>query len=358
METPRRLTRNMHMQHIQKISTPLRIPPSPFMKNLGYGTGVNVYRLERSPKCGQVRSPWAVKRISKRICNNESAAEIFNSRIHEEAEILRKLSHPNIVGFRGAIKGADGLETLALECCKTSLGSILEDRNEDNLGPLPAKYTIKMIVDIAHALDYLHTEAKLLHGDLKSFNVLVKGDFEMCKLCDFGVSLQIDENGVINFKKNPHLRYVGTNIWSAPEVIDELEIIDCKADIFSFGLVIYETVALVPLHTIDIVDNEKDETTNSVECSNISSSNEHSLVTSETEECELERMESACGTRPPFPQAFELTTDYNQIIELFYCCTNELAEDRPTAKTIWSMLENEKNCTDDKENQESEDMNK
>lgn len=334
MNTPRRETRSMHLQNVQKFSTPLRIPPSPFMKNLGYGTGVNVYKLERSPKHGEMRSPWAVKRVSQRTRNNEHAT-LFNSRIHEEAEILRKLSHPNIVGFRGIIKNSDGVETLALECCKTSLGTILEDRNEDELGPLPAKHTLQMIRDITSALDYLHTQAKLLHGDLKSFNVLVKGDFEICKLCDFGVSLPMDEHGLIDFTKNPHLRYVGTNLWSAPEIMDELEIIDCKADIFSFGLIIYETIALVPPHTLDIGDNADES------------------ISVELEKAEL--CEAACGTRPPLPQAFQLTDEYNIIMEIFYCCTNDIAEDRPTASTICAMLQNV-NITD-KENQQGNALN-
>lgn len=98
---------------------------------------------------------------------------------------------------------------MALEMCSTSLGSILEERHDEDLGPLPAKNTFKMIMDIAQALDFLHTEARLLHGDLKSFNVLVKGEFEICKLCDFGVTMPLDENGEINFHKNPQLQYVG-----------------------------------------------------------------------------------------------------------------------------------------------------
>lgn len=104
---------------------------------------------------------------------------------------------------------AEGVDTLALELCTTSLGSILEERHDEDLGPLPPKNTLKMIMDVAMALDFLHNEARLLHGDIKSFNILVKGEFEICKLCDFGVSLPLDENGEINIHKNPELNYVG-----------------------------------------------------------------------------------------------------------------------------------------------------
>lgn len=41
---------------------------------------------------------------------------------------------------------------------------------------------------------YLHNDKKLLHGDIKSSNVVVKGDFEAVKICDVGVSLPLDEN--------------------------------------------------------------------------------------------------------------------------------------------------------------------
>lgn len=43
-------------------------------------------------------------------------------------------------------------------------------------------------------LQYLHNEKRLLHGDMKSCNVVIKGDFESIKICDVGVSLQLDEN--------------------------------------------------------------------------------------------------------------------------------------------------------------------
>ncbi|XP_016985309.1 lymphokine-activated killer T-cell-originated protein kinase [Drosophila rhopaloa] len=385
MDTPRRKLRNLHMENVQNSSTPIRVPPSPMLKTLGHGTGVSVYRLDRSPRCGQIRSPWAVKRITQNMRAKKDT--LFNERIVHEAEILRKLQHPNIVGFRGVVTSDEGVNTLAIEMCTTSLGSILEERHDEDLGPLPAKNTFKMIIDVALALDFLHNEARMLHGDLKSFNVLVKGEFEICKLCDFGVSLPLDEQGEINFLKNPGLRYVGTSLWCAPEIIDDVDIIDSKADIFSFGLVIYETLALVPPHTLELdaalgedMDSSHDLATDAeklqrkqldftsgetkagvaAEIDGEHTDNEMSQEVieevevdeeeddtkeNETKESDLSdftlnNLHSAYGTRPPLPVAFQLSDDYNCIVELFYLCTNALSEDRPAAKTVWQCLEN------------------
>lgn len=60
-----------------------------------------------------------------------------------------------------------------MEQCEQSLIDLIEIRKEDNLGPYPVEYIAKVAVDIAKALEYLHS-CLILHGDLKSGNVLVK----------------------------------------------------------------------------------------------------------------------------------------------------------------------------------------
>lgn len=50
---------------------------------------------------------------------------------------------------------------------------------------------------------------QILHGDMKSYNILVNGDFVICKLCDFGVCLPLDENGVFDKRMAGKATYFG-----------------------------------------------------------------------------------------------------------------------------------------------------
>lgn len=136
-----------------------------------------------------------------------------------------------------------------MEICDASLGDLIEQREELAAGPLEPMKIRKVCLDVCSALDYLHTKAFLLHGDLKSYNVLIKNSFEHCKLCDFGVSLPLNNDGYIDLMKDPKAKYIGTNIYSAPEIFRApLQDISNKCDIFSFGLIIFECLTLKVPH--------------------------------------------------------------------------------------------------------------
>lgn len=211
-----------------------------------------------------------------------------------------------------------------MEACTTSLGNLLEDRFRDKLGALEALKINKMSHDVSKALNYLHNEALLLHGDLKSFNILVKGDFAVCKLCDFGVSIPIKEDGLIDFDKDPKANYIGTDLWNAPEVFEEdAELISTKSEIFSFGLVLYECISLCPPHTLQTMtpaDSKK-----ALDFDNIDDDED------EEEDDELDYM---VGTRPLFQPDMNLPESYNNILQVFYICTDEDPESRPEAKEL------------------------
>ena len=106
---------------------------------------------------------------------------------------------------------------------------VRSDREE---GPFPAETIESVIEKVATALDYLHMEKQIMHGDIKSGNVLIVRDFDNVKLCDFGVTLPLNSEGKVS---DPSKKYVGTEAWSAIEVIKDQEV-TYKADIFAFGL--------------------------------------------------------------------------------------------------------------------------
>lgn len=91
---------------------------------------------------GKIRSPWVIKRISSRTMSD--GRQMIGERLKFEADVLRKLNHPNIVGFRGTKVMANEQVALAMENCDTSLGQVLEQRLEEELGPLNAKSIIKV----------------------------------------------------------------------------------------------------------------------------------------------------------------------------------------------------------------------
>lgn len=289
----------------------ITIPSSPFLNRLGYGTGVNVMQLIRSPRAGQIRSPWALKMLNKRVKPNK----VYTDRLKAEAALLQRMSHPNIVGFRAFSK--DKILYLGMEACDISVGDMIEKRVEDDCKVFLPRQILKVAVDIGSALDYLHTKMQILHGDMKSYNILVNGDFVICKLCDFGVTLPLDENGVFDQQKSGKAVYFGTEAWSAPEVIHGGEISN-KTDVWPLGLTLWEMMSLMPPHTQVDDESEMDESAQSLD--DMDSSIE-------------DYYNSRYGTRPPIP-ANICEKLYMHPLALFYCCTETMSAMRPSANHL------------------------
>ena len=128
---------------------------------------------------------------------------------------------------------------ICMEFFGRGLDNIISDYREKDL-LFRARYIVKVAWSVAKGLQYLHNDKRILHGDIKSGNVLVHGRFEQVKLCDFGVSIFLNET--LTGARDANAFYVGSEPWHPREIIDEQVIID-KADIFAYGLVIWEMLA-------------------------------------------------------------------------------------------------------------------
>jgi len=319
------------------------VPPTPCLKRLGFGTGVNVMLYERSPRGGMARSPWAIKKLRRK---GEQAC--IATRLEEEAAILKRMSHPNIIGYRGFRREKDGGLILAVENGHKALYDIIEETREaceeegTDLEPLDPNDILKVIRAMACALDYLHNGQKILHGDLKSGNVLIIGDFEEIKLCDFGVTVPVDEVGVA--KITSQRQYVGTEPWAAIEVIEGTEV-TTKTDIFALGCTIFEMLTLESPHFNKMVELGSDGGEGGGTL-NFDESNDDDDAYNE-----------ALGKRPDLPDNIESFIEvdvFEKIFALFYACTSEDPKQRPSARQILDILDEAPSKASDDKTETSE----
>ena len=91
---------------------------------------------------------------------------------------------------------------------------------------------------------------------MKAANVLIIGEFDAVKLCDFGVTVPLQKDGTTD----PTCQYVGTEPWSAPEVIEEEEITD-KADIFALGKLLELKLMNILFYSADKIETSNTKMT-------------------------------------------------------------------------------------------------
>lgn len=297
--------------------SPFVIPPSPLMKRLGCGTYVTVYRYKRQKANRVNASPWAIKKAKK-----GHARKSIIERLTTEGRVLRELDHPNIVVFKKLTKTAQGDVCLSMEDCGKGLDDIIHKRQEtDVVEMFTPTQIMKVTWYIANAIDYLHTTKKLLHGDIKSGNILIKRDFEQVKLCDFGVSIFLNDN--LSGPRDPTATYVGSEPWNSKEVTQSNVITD-KADVFAYGLVIWEMLSLDVPH-VALMSYGED------------SSLDGSFLESDDSYHIPQEYYDALGTRPALPE-YEFSKDFDPAIGTFVCCTAEDYTKRPSARNIVESL--------------------
>ncbi|CAH2054780.1 unnamed protein product [Thlaspi arvense] len=181
-------------------------------------------------------SDVAVKVFSKQ----EYSKEVMQS-FRQEVSLMKRLRHPNILLFMGAVTSPPRLCIVSEFLPRGSLFHLLRKSRSK----LDWRRRIHMALDIAHGMNYLHScIPPIVHRDLKSANLLVDRNWTV-KVADFGLS-RIKHETYLTTKSGK-----GTPQWMAPEVLRN-ESADEKSDIYSFGVVLWELVTeKIPWETLN-----------------------------------------------------------------------------------------------------------
>jgi TPR repeat protein len=154
--------------------------------------------------------------------------------IVQEVQTLVKLQHPCIVRILGWSPGTDSTDgEIHMEYVPNrSLAEILCSPRK----PAPwTRTTIGIIIcDIVLGMIYVHSH-EILHRDLNPANILLDDTFR-AKICDFGLSC------ATNLEEAPSCD-TGTIGYCAPEQLIANSAHTPKADVFSFGVVLYEIIS-------------------------------------------------------------------------------------------------------------------
>ena len=161
------------------------------------------------------------------------------ARFQREAQVLASLNHPNIAQIHG-IEESEDTRALVLELVE---GPTLADRITE--GPIPVDEALPIAKQIAEALEAAH-EAGVIHRDLKPANIKVRDDGTV-KVLDFGLAKALDPNPTGDPSQSPTLTaaatqmgvIMGTAAYMSPEQARGKPV-DKRADIWSFGVVLYE----------------------------------------------------------------------------------------------------------------------
>ena len=160
------------------------------------------------------------------------------TRFQREAQLLAALNHPNIAAIYG-LEDAGAQQAIVMEMVE---GDTLT-------GPLPIADALRIARQIAEAIEYAHDRG-IIHRDLKPANIKVTPDGSV-KVLDFGLAKAMDvtSDSAISVAgtMSPTLSLaathagliLGTAAYMAPEQAKGKPV-DRRADVWAFGLVLYE----------------------------------------------------------------------------------------------------------------------
>src|SRR5579859_38794 len=216
------LTDLLHADPSSEAGETSRVPPIPGCEltgKLGKGAMGTVWKARQT-----TLDRWVAVKVLKRSLAQDLR---FIEQFQKEARTAGKLRHENIVSALDCGQ-ADGEYYLIMEYVDgLPLSRILKER-----GKLPEEEALGIALQIARGLDYAW-QHHIIHRDIKSENILLSPQ-KGVKICDLGLCR--DAGAALAGTEG----FACTPSYASPEQARRDRELDCRTDIYSLGIVLYQ----------------------------------------------------------------------------------------------------------------------
>jgi len=197
------------------------------VKRLGAGALGVVYEAKQI----SVNRRVAIKMLSSKAAAD---AEIVQ-RFQREANLCAKIRNDGVVGVYDC--GQDrSVHFLTMEFIDgPTLAGLIEEQ-----GRLPWRDAATFIMQVAHALDHLHSQG-IIHRDIKPANILIENG-SRAKLADLGLAKQVDNDAAAGGGLTMQGIAMGSPAYMPPEQIRNARDATASADIYALGATFYQAV--------------------------------------------------------------------------------------------------------------------
>ncbi|XXG47561.1 hypothetical protein AAC387_Pa02g2188 [Persea americana] len=144
-------------------------------------------------------------------------------------DVLGKVKHVNVVPLRAFYYSKDEKLLVSDFMASGSLSALLHGSRGSGRSPLDWDSRVRIALGSARGLAHLHTSGDIVHGNIKSSNILLSTNLE-AGVSDFGL------NPLFASTSAPPNRVAG---YRAPEVV-ETRRVTFKSDVYSLGVLLLE----------------------------------------------------------------------------------------------------------------------